>query len=199
MSDDRNATHKPPQHDPWRFPPAWVNIGALLAAASLAYWGWHIYAGLHLPSHRHAPPRIIITAITTAGWVLCGVGGLVMLARDTNVPRVTVAVWVVFALQTLVWIFALFYYLAGTGNNWSPPLDHGSALFLAVGTLTTGAPGVTPVSGAARGLMTVQMVIDLFVLTIITGFVVERLAHGPETTTSRATASESDDADRAPD
>jgi hypothetical protein len=81
------------------------------------------------------------------------------------------------ALSVLVADFAFIYWRSGTAANWGMPLSHLDALFLAVGTLTTaGAAGIVPHTEWARGMLAIQMVVDIVSVTLVTGLVISRLS-----------------------
>lgn len=69
------------------------------------------------------------------------------------------------AFVTIALGFAYVYFYAGSRSNFRPDLNHVDAIYVAVGTLTTaGISGITPISGTARAVMTVQMVVDVVLL-----------------------------------
>lgn len=81
------------------------------------------------------------------------------------------------ALSVLVADFAAIYWRSGTRANWGMALTHLDAVFLTVGTLTTaGASGISPHTEWARGMLTLQMTIDIVSVTLITGLVIARLS-----------------------
>jgi Ion channel len=83
------------------------------------------------------------------------------------------------ALSVLIADFAFIYWRGGTRANWGMPLSHIDALFLTIGTLTTaGTGGIAPHTEWARGMLTIQMTVDIVSVTLITGLVIARLTAG---------------------
>jgi hypothetical protein len=57
------------------------------------------------------------------------------------------------------------------------PLSRIDALFLTIGTLTTaGTGGIAAHTERARGMLTIQMTVDIVSVTLITGLVIARLS-----------------------
>ena len=77
----------------------------------------------------------------------------------------------------LVLNFSTWYASIGTTANWAPKLTRLDGLAVTLGTLTTaGAPGITPHSELARGLVTTQLVVDILAAIVLFGLFVGRLA-----------------------
>jgi len=82
----------------------------------------------------------------------------------------------VYSIAFLIGLFASLYLGSGSPNDWSRRLSQLDAVTLALGTFTTaGTFGVTPVSQTARGLVTLQMGIDLVATLVIFGLLAARL------------------------
>jgi hypothetical protein len=97
--------------------------------------------------------------------------------------RRTVPLWVTLVVAAnvllfLVFCFSVFYWSDGTAKNWYVPhndgLTHLDAVYIALGTLTTGTGVIHATSQSAQRLLTFQLGIDLVVFTIIAGLVVQR-------------------------
>jgi hypothetical protein len=72
---------------------------------------------------------------------------------------------VVLSLVNIVTWFTFAYHSVGKDNNFSGKLTHLDALYFALGTLTTAGTGsVAPTSSLSRGLVSVQMIVDLIFL-----------------------------------
>lgn len=83
----------------------------------------------------------------------------------------------VFYLLTFVCMFSLIYWTYGTSHNFSTKLTHLDAIYFTIGTLSTAGTGsIVPVSELARGLQTLQMLLDLGFLLVAVTLVVGRLA-----------------------
>jgi hypothetical protein len=83
----------------------------------------------------------------------------------------------VYAIVVLIGFFASLYLGSGSPDDWSNPLSQLDALTLAIGTFTTaGTYGIMPVSQHARGLVTLQMGIDIVATVVIFGLLAARLS-----------------------
>jgi hypothetical protein len=83
----------------------------------------------------------------------------------------------VFYLLAFVSMFSLIYWTYGTSHNFSTQLTHLDAIYFTMGTLSTAGTGnIVPVSELARGLQTLQMLLDLGFLLVAVTLVVGRLA-----------------------
>jgi hypothetical protein len=82
-----------------------------------------------------------------------------------------------YSIALLIGFFASLYLGSGSPDDWSRRLSQLDAITLAMGTFTTaGTYGVTPVSQTARGLVTLQMGVDVIATVVIFGLLVTRLA-----------------------
>jgi voltage-gated potassium channel len=83
----------------------------------------------------------------------------------------------VFYLLTFVCMFSLIYWAYGTSGNFTARLTHLDAIYFTMGTLSTAGTGsIVPISQLARGLQTLQMLLDLGFLLVAVTLVVGRLA-----------------------
>jgi len=99
-------------------------------------------------------------------------------ASDREASRGLIAAVGAYTLFVLVATYSSVYYNTADGRNWSVHLSHVDALLLSMGTLTTAGTGdITPRSELARGLLSIQMAIDLGVVTIMVAVVLNRLAN----------------------
>ena len=74
-------------------------------------------------------------------------------------------------------MFSVIYWTYGTSGNFSTRLTHLDAIYFTMGTLSTAGTGsIAPVSQLARGLQTLQMLLDLGFLLVAVTLVVGRLA-----------------------
>jgi voltage-gated potassium channel len=114
------------------------------------------------------------------GFAAVSAAGIVFIvAKYMNVIRSPLGIYLdlAFYLLTFVSMFSVIYWTYGTAGNFSTRLTHLDAIYFTVGTLSTAGTGsLVPVSQLARGLQTLQMLLDLgFVLVAVT-LVVGRLA-----------------------
>jgi len=102
-----------------------------------------------------------------------------IVAKYMNLVSSTLGIYfdLVFYLLTFVSMFSLIYWTYGTSHNFSTQLTHLDAIYFTIGTLSTAGTGnVVPVSELARGLQTLQMLLDLGFLLVAVTLVVGRLA-----------------------
>src|SRR5437763_10545005 len=125
------------------------------------------------PGRSRTLPEIVAPAVLEIGVALLIAFYVILGARSL--------VWAILAtlnaVVLLVLDFSIWYASIGTTANWSPRLTRLDGLALALGTLTTaGAPGITPHSELARGIITVQLVVDILAVIVLFGLFVGRLA-----------------------
>jgi len=102
-----------------------------------------------------------------------------IVAKYMNLVSSTLGIYfdLVFYLLTFVSMFSLIYWTYGTSHNFSTQLTHLDAIYFTIGTLSTAGTGnIVPVSELARGLQTLQMLLDLGFLLVAVTLVVGRLA-----------------------
>jgi voltage-gated potassium channel len=81
------------------------------------------------------------------------------------------------AFLVLLVAFAGFYWRFGTTANFNVTLSRLDALYFALGTLSTAGTGsITPISQLARGLVSIQMILDLMLVAVATTIVIARLS-----------------------
>jgi hypothetical protein len=96
-------------------------------------------------------------------------------ARNPARRIVYAAIFAVGTITSFVYTFGAVYYEYGTTHNWTSQLSHLDALFVAVGTLTTGGTGdLQPQSELARGLLLAEMVTAILVFTTMVTVVIHR-------------------------
>ena len=104
-----------------------------------------------------------------------------IVAKYMNVVRSPLGIYfdLGFYLLTFVSMFSVIYWTYGTSANFSSRLTHLDAIYFTMGTLSTAGTGnIVPVSQLARGLQTLQMLLDLGFLLVAVTLVVGRLAAG---------------------
>lgn len=153
-------------------------LGAAPKPEAALYPGEHLYPSEHIyPASPDVPisiPGIVVLVL----FLFVGLGYFHLQYRDDKLWGGTVAVVGLWLVSTVVFVFAFAYYHDGLAYDFTPALNKGHALFLALGTLTTGAPGITPRTSDARGLMMVQMATDLIIITFVVGLTLDRLTRG---------------------
>jgi hypothetical protein len=81
------------------------------------------------------------------------------------------------AFLLLIVDFAGFYWRFGTAPNFNATLSRLDALYFTLGTLTTAGTGsITPESQLARGLVSIQMILDLMLVAVAATIIVARLS-----------------------
>ncbi|MGH3397714.1 MAG: ion channel [Streptosporangiaceae bacterium] len=105
-----------------------------------------------------------------------------IVAKYMNVVRSPLGIYfdLAFSLLTFVSMFSVIYWTYGTAGNFSTRLTrltHLDAIYFTMGTLSTAGTGsLVPVSQLARGLQTLQMLLDLGFLLVAVTLVMGRLA-----------------------
>jgi voltage-gated potassium channel len=115
------------------------------------------------------------------GFLLFGVGApaaeAIFRASDRSATRGLVAFMALYTWAVLIATYSTVYYNTADEGNWSRGLSHVDALLLTMGTLTTAGTGdIQPRSELARGLLTIQMTLDVVVVTIMATVVLSRLS-----------------------
>jgi hypothetical protein len=72
--------------------------------------------------------------------------------------------------------FAWIYWDSGSTQNFSIKLSHLDAIYFALGTLTTGSGNIFATTEYARGVQTIQLVLDLALMGFAAGVVFGRFA-----------------------
>jgi hypothetical protein len=127
-----------------------------------------------LLSSRRGPLSVVAVVVTL---VAIGFASFRVVASALHPTRslLVVLYLAMHALSVLVADFAFIYWRSGTRANWGMPLSHLDALFLTIGTLTTAGTGA-PHTEWARGMLTLQMAVDVVCVTLITGLVISRVS-----------------------
>ncbi|MFJ5234537.1 ion channel [Kitasatospora sp. NPDC088391] len=93
------------------------------------------------------------------------------------------------SLSCVALAFSQTYWMLGTKDNFSEQLTKLDAVYFALGTMTTGTGSLAPLSAQARGVVTVQMVIDFLLIAVAATILVSRLSENRE---DRVSPSESE-------
>lgn len=102
-----------------------------------------------------------------------------IIAQHRGVIRSPTGIYVDLAyyLVVFIWMFSLVYWAYGTAKNFSVPLTRLDALYFTIGTLSSAGTGnLAPASQLARGIQTLQMILDLGFILVAVTLVVARLA-----------------------
>lgn len=115
------------------------------------------------------PSAIIPFAIA----IVIGTYLLISVTRFGNI--VDILTMLLFSSSVLTATFSTLYWNYGTTGNFTEPLTRLDAVYFTVGTLTTAGTGnVSAISQIARGLQTLQMVLDIgFILFAVSLVVAE--------------------------
>jgi hypothetical protein len=147
--------------------------GFLTFASAALAWGFYILAS----------PRRAGVGLTVVGslWIAANAVELTRYAR--RAPRVLPALLVLaWLFSSLIAVFSYLYWSNGGGANFtcggaSPicSLTKSEAVYVAIGTLSTAGTGtIAPVSGTARAVQTVQMMLDLSLVAFTLAAVLAR-------------------------
>jgi multisubunit Na+/H+ antiporter MnhC subunit len=107
-------------------------------------------------------------------WIFVGIALLALILQIRNLTRNpslrTSLLQLIFGVSFINYAFALTYYTAGTSQNFGKPLTHIDALYFELTTFTTvGYGDIAARSQLARGLVSIQLAVDIvFVLGIVT-------------------------------
>ena len=98
--------------------------------------------------------------------------GLLILARYA----LSILLAILYSFAALVGVFSQLYWGYGTSSNFSTQLTRLDAIYFAIGTLTTAGTGnINATSEFARGLQTIQMMLDLALIVFAVALVMPRL------------------------
>ncbi len=159
---------------------SWILWGlvVLTAGSAISFWG--------SPAHATLRTSLLggVFVVSFTILMLFLAWQIVRAARErtTSLPFVVSAFLLLLASYLLQ--LSLFYYRLGNPPNWNIPLTKDDAIYVTVGTLTTGASGISPVSEAAHNALIIQQVVDLLILSVVIAFVVDRFRHRAESDSS---------------
>jgi voltage-gated potassium channel len=87
-----------------------------------------------------------------------------------------------FTFKLAISAFTQGYWQIGTTSNFSASLSRLDAVYFTLGVMSTAGTGsIAPVSQLARGLVALQMTLDLILIVVAAAVVVTRLAEGSRT------------------
>lgn len=117
----------------------------------LAFWTTH--------KHQSLPDWLTLLYLAGAAGA---VWQLISLAQKRTSNVAEVGFMVAGVVNLVLVTFALLYYSAGTGKNFTHPLSHDDAFYFAVGTLSTAGTGnIVATSDTARSLQTWEMLVGM--------------------------------------
>jgi hypothetical protein len=153
---------------------------ALAVVIALFFGTGRDHAGLTvftLSGSDAAPWRDIILALSVSYVVIALIVGPLWLLADagsTTNPEFFGKFAYLFVL--LFFGFSLIYYDLGAKQLWSPgDLSHVSTMFVTTGTIVTaGFAGIEPKSDWVRGLLVVQMVVDIVLVATVGSMAIQR-------------------------
>ena len=131
--------------------------------------------------------RDIIVALSGSYIVLVlTVAPFELLADARSATRPELLGKFVYLLALLFFGFSLIYYDLGSKQLWSPDdLSHVSALFVTMGTIVTaGFAGIEPKSDWIRGLLVLQMIVDIVLVASVGSIALQSYTEGPSPSNS---------------
>jgi voltage-gated potassium channel len=147
---------------------AWILIGVPLAL--MLYVAW--YQVIFDSRDRLSPSDWVFAVVLVSVWLAAATWAIL---RESSLKAAVG--FSVYSVAFLIGLFASLYLGSGSPNDWSQRLSQLDAVTFAMGTFTTaGTFGVTPVSQTARGLVTLQMGMDVIATVVIFGLLAARLA-----------------------
>lgn len=88
-----------------------------------------------------------------------------------------IAMALLFALSSVIAMFSVLYWNYGTTNNFSANLTQLDAIYFSVGTLSTAGTGnISAISETARGLQTLQMILDIVLIVFAVSLAVAEIS-----------------------
>jgi hypothetical protein len=134
-----------------------------------------------LSGSNGAPWRDIIVALSVAYVVLVlTVAPLERLADARSATGPELFGKFAYLLVLLFFGFSLIYYYACSKQLWSPhDLSHVSTMFVTMGTIVTaGFAGIEPKSDWIRGLLVLQMIVDIVLVATVGSMALQRYSEG---------------------
>ena len=149
-----------------------LKVLAQILVIQAALWGFFLTLNRQ-PGFPFDPPGGI-AFIAALAWTIVL---LVITARRTRGFTWILGAALANAFLETVVIFAGFYWHFGTRGNFNVTLSHIDALYFTLGTLTTAGTGsIVPDSQLIRSLASVQMILDLLLVTGAAALAISRLA-----------------------
>jgi hypothetical protein len=151
-----------------------LQINATIGLAVSQAFAWSNF----LAYNRHTgfpfnPPGIIVTIFVASYATYFAI----RIAQNARRFTWVVGAVLLNAFLLLIVDFAGFYWRFGTTPNFNVTLSRLDSLYFTLGTLTTAGTGsITPQSQVARGLVSVQMVLDLILIAVALAIAVARLS-----------------------
>ena len=165
-----------------------------LAISAAVLWQcfiWYRYSTLrnHLASGT-TTAAAITTVINLSIPVI-----LVIFLLQRNARRLDLLVAFLFSILTLTVNFSNLYWLYGYPPNFNFHLSHLDGVYFSLGTLSTAGTGnISATSEVTRGIQSIQMALDLILLTFVAALVLARLT----TRSAKSPAITPDDSIRPP-
>jgi hypothetical protein len=159
-----NPTQRDPIND--------LSLYLVLPVCQVAVWG--IFLDNQKNDLPFGPVLISVMILVAAGQTIYFA---IRIARGTKAFTWVMGFVLLNAFLVLLIGFAGFYWRFGTTVNFNVTLSRLDALYFALGTLTTAGTGsITPISQLARGLVSIQMILDLMLVAVATTIVIARLS-----------------------
>jgi len=160
-------------------------------SVQLALWLTFLFVGRHTYSAGHSFYRIGLASKTGTTQIIfdavlisVAFAVAVRILVGTDRPKSLGIAATLNAFVLLVGVFSTFYWGSGacakkTACNWSTGLSRRDAVLVALGNFTTaGTGGITPASEFARGLVALQLGLDIAVGVVLLGLLISRLTRG---------------------
>ncbi len=161
----------PPERDRRRL--SLKNLGRWIVIAfpllAILYLAW--FQVIFDSRDRLSPSDAVFAGVFVIVWLAAAVWAIL---RESSL--LAAIGFSVYSIAILIGFFASLYLGSGSPDDWSRRLSQLDAVTLAMGTFTTaGTYGVTPMSETARGLVTLQMGVDVIATVVIFGLLAARL------------------------
>jgi hypothetical protein len=158
---------------------------ALAAVVALFFGTGRDHAGLTIFTFSGSdaePWRDILLAMSIAYIVLAlTVAPFERLAHARSATNAELFGKFAYLLVLLFFGFSLIYYYLGSKQLWSPSdLSHVSAMFVTMGTIVTaGFASIEPKSDWVRGLLLLQMIVDIVLVATVGSMALQRYTERP--------------------
>ena len=145
-------------------------IYILLFISQIGIWSYLFYPD---KMRYHLPLNVIVGSVITLITVV--------VTYISNIEKIeSIVLFLVLILNAtllLIGDFSYFYWNIGLNHNWSIPLSHLDAIYVAVGVLTTaGANGINAISEPAKSYLLLQNIIDFSLFTTLFGLTIRRFS-----------------------
>jgi hypothetical protein len=143
-------------------------------AVFLVLFQVYLWSGFLVQTKRSPAPTsdVVLYSLAIAGGIAT-VAWSVMTKRRIWI----MGFWVAYTFSQLIVNFSYLYWSHGSASDFTMPLNHLDAIYVAVGTLSTSGTGnIAAVSETTRGFQTIQNILDIGLVLFAVSLFVARFA-----------------------